>query len=167
MSRPAAALAQGVYAASSGNSALAAAWMAKRAGISATAVVPDDAPQAKLAYLRQLDARVVKMPMARWWEFVTSGRHDEYPGLYLDAVRDPAAFAGNGTVGVEILEELADVDAIFVPFGGGGLACGIARAARVLGRDVKVIACELETAHPFTSAMRAGGPVTGPAIQAS
>ena len=77
-------------------------------------------------------------------------------GLYIDAVRDPAAFAGNGTIGLEILEELADVDAIFVPFGGGGLACGIASAVRALRPGVKIIACELETAKPFTEAQESG-----------
>ena len=82
--------------------------------------------------------------------------------MYIDAVRDPAAFAGNGTLALEILEDVPDVDAIFVPFGGGGLACGIANAVRALRPAVKVIACELETAHPFKSAREAGGPVDAP-----
>ena len=82
--------------------------------------------------------------------------------VYIDAVRDPAALAGSGTIALEILEDLPDVDAIFVPFGGGGLACGIANAVRALRPAVKVIVCELETAHPFKSARAAGGPVDAP-----
>ena len=85
--------------------------------------------------------------------------HPRFGSVYIDAVRDPAAFAGNGTLALEILEDLPDVDAIFVPFGGGGLACGIANAVRALRPSVKVIVCELDTAHPFKSAREAGGPV--------
>jgi threonine dehydratase len=155
-------LSAGVHTFSSGNSALAMAWMAKRMGITATAVVPEGAAESKLALLRAADARIVTQPFAEWWEAVTSGECAQYDTAYIDAVRDPAAFAGNGTIGVEILEDVPDVDAIFVPFGGGGLGCGIANAVRALRRDVKVIVCELETAHPFKAARAAGGPVDAP-----
>jgi threonine dehydratase len=160
LSRPSPELTGGIYTASSGNSAVAVAWMAKHVGVAATAVVPHDAPQAKLEQLRRLDARIVELPFAEWWKVIETGGHDQVPGLYIDAVRDPAAFAGNGTLGLEILEDLNDIDAIFVPFGGGGLACGIASAVRALRPEVKIIACELETAKPFTEARKAGKPVT-------
>jgi threonine dehydratase len=162
LSRPPAALSAGVHTYSSGNSAVAMAWMAKRVGITATAVVPEGAPESKLALLRTLDARIVAQPFAQWWSAVTSGHHPQFDSVYIDAVRDPAALAGNGTIALEILEDLPDVDAIFVPFGGGGLACGIANAVRALRPAVKVIVCELETAHPFKSARAAGGPVDAP-----
>lgn len=162
LSRPPGALSAGVHTYSSGNSAVAMAWMAMRVGITATAVVPDGAPESKLALLRALDARIVAQPFAQWWSAVTSGHHPQFDSVYIDAVRDPAAFAGNGTIALEILEDLPDVDAIFVPFGGGGLACGIANAVRALRPAVKVIVCELETAHPFKSALAAGGPVDAP-----
>jgi threonine dehydratase len=134
--------------------------MAKKVGTTATAVVPHDAPRAKLEYLRHLDARIVELPFTKWWEVIQCAGYDQVPGLYIDAVRDPAAFAGNGTLGMEILEDLADVEAIFVPFGGGGLGCGIANAVRAIRPGVKIIACELDTAQPFTAARKAGGPVT-------
>jgi threonine dehydratase len=159
LSRPAGALSSGVHTFSSGNSALAMAWMAKRIGITATAVVPEGSPKTKLDLLRALDARIVAQPFTQWWSAVTSGVHPGFDSVYIDAVRDPAAFAGNGTVGLEILEDLPDVDAIFVPFGGGGLACGIANAVRAARPAVKIIVCELETAHPFKSARDAGRPV--------
>jgi threonine dehydratase len=162
LTRPPSSLSAGVHTFSSGNSALAMAWMAKRIGIAATAVVPEGAAESKLQLLRALDARMVSQPFAQWWRAITSGDHPRLDSVYIDAVRDPAAFAGNGTIALEILEDLPDVDAIFVPFGGGGLACGIANAVRVLRPAVKVIVCELETAHPFKAARAAGGPVDTP-----
>jgi len=162
LSKSPGALSAGVHTYSSGNSAVAMAWMAKRVGITATAVVPQGAPESKLALLRTLDARIVAQPFAQWWSAVTTGHHPQFSSVYIDAVRDPAALAGSGTIALEILEDLPDVDAIFVPFGGGGLACGIANAVRALRPAVKVIVCELETAHPFKSARAAGGPVDAP-----
>ncbi|HKU14881.1 MAG TPA: pyridoxal-phosphate dependent enzyme [Steroidobacteraceae bacterium] len=162
LSRPPDALTAGVHTFSSGNSALAMAWMAKRIGTTATAVVPEGAAESKLALLRAADARIVEQPFAQWWSAVMTGRHPQFASTYIDAVRDPAAFAGNGTIALEIIEDLPDLDAIFVPFGGGGLACGIANALRVSRRATKVIACELETAHPFKSAREARGPVDVP-----
>jgi threonine dehydratase len=159
LSRPPGALSAGVHTFSSGNSSVALAWVAKRMGTTATAVVPEGAAESKLALLRALDARIVAQPFAEWWSAVASGRCSQFESVYIDAVRDPAAFAGNGTIALEILEELPEVEAIFVPFGGGGLACGIANALRAVGSPVKVIVCELETAHPFKAARAAGGPV--------
>ena len=162
LSRPRGALAAGVHTYSSGNSAIAMAWMAKHIGIAATAVVSEGAPESKLALLRELDARIVTQPFAQWWSAVTSGYHPNLGSVYIDAVRDPAAFAANGTIALEILEDLPDVDAILVPFGGGGLACGVANAVRVVRPEVKIVVCELETAHPFRSAREAGRPVDAP-----
>ena len=159
LSRPRSALSDGVHTFSSGNSSVAMAWMARSMGVTSTAVVPEGAPQSKLELLRTLDARIVSEPFAEWWSAVTSGGASQFAGVYIDAVRDPAAFAGNGTIAREILEDVPDVDAVFVPFGGGGLACGIANGLRAAGSTAKVIACELETAHPFKAARAAGGPV--------
>ena len=162
LSRPRSALSAGVHTFSSGNSALALAWMAKRMGIAATAVVPEGAAESKLALIRSLDARIVHQPFGEWWSAVTSGRCSQFDTAYIDAVRDPAALAGSGTIAAEILEDVPDVEAIFVPFGGGGLACGIANALRAAGSVVKVVICELESAHPFLSARQAGGPIESP-----
>jgi len=159
LSRPRSALSAGVHTFSSGNSSVAMAWMAQLMGVTSTAVVPEGAPQSKLELLRALDARIVSQPFAEWWSAVTSGGGSQFESVYIDAVRDPAAFAGNGTIAREILEDVPDVEAIFVPFGGGGLACGIANGLRAAGSTAKVIVCELNTAHPFESARAAGGPV--------
>ena len=160
LSKNAAELQAGIYTTSSGNSALGVAWMARRLGISATAVVPANAPQAKLEKLRHLGARIEVRPNDVWWRAIEAGTFDDQQGAYIDAVRDPASLAGDATIGVEILEQWPDVEAILVPFGGGGLASGIACAVRALRPDVKVIACELTSAQPLRAAFDAGVPTS-------
>ncbi|MBW4050795.1 MAG: pyridoxal-phosphate dependent enzyme [Proteobacteria bacterium] len=162
LARPASALDAGLYTLSSGNSALAVAWIAKRLGLAATAVIAPGAPQVKIAGLRALGAQIVEIPFESWWNAVGARGLEGQQGTYIDAARDPAALAGNGTIGIEILEDLPDVEAIFAPFGGGALACGIACAVRALKPGVKVIACELETAQPFSESLRAGRMVSVP-----
>jgi threonine dehydratase len=132
LSKPSATLAHGVYTASSGNSAIAISWMAKRLGIPATVIVTDSAPAGKVEHLRRLGAQIVTRPFERWWREVTEGVFPGIPGVCIDAAREPAALCGNGTIGLEILESLTDIEAIFTPFGSGALACGIACAVRAV-----------------------------------
>lgn len=152
-------LSAGIYTTSSGNSALGVAWMARRLGIKATAVVPANAPEAKLAKLRALGTCIETRSNAEWWRAIQSGVLEDQAGVYIDAVRDPNSLAGDATIGVEILAQWPEVEAIFIPFGGGGLTCGIACAIRALKPSVKIVACELESAHPLSSAFAAGSPV--------
>jgi threonine dehydratase len=152
-------LKSGIYTTSSGNSALGVAWMARRLGIRSTAVVPANAPQAKLEKLRRFGTRIETRSNEAWWRAIETGALEDQEGVYIDAVRNPASLAGDATIGLEILQQWPDVEAILVPFGGGGLACGIACAVRALKPNVKIIACELTSAHPLTSALAAGGPV--------
>jgi threonine dehydratase len=155
-------LASGIYTTSTGNSALGVAWMARRLGISATAVVPVNAPEAKLEKLKALGTRIDMRPTAEWWRAIQAGALEGQAGVYIDAVRDPASLAGDATIGLEILRQSPDIEAILIPFGGGGLACGIACAVRALKRDVKIIACELASAHPLQAAFDAGAPAETP-----
>jgi threonine dehydratase len=159
LSRPRAALDAGIYTTSTGNSALGVAWMARLLGIAATAVVPEDAPAAKLAKLRSLGTHIDMRSKEVWWRAIEAGVLEGQDGLYIDAVRDPASLAGDATIGLEILEQWRDVEAILVPFGGGGLACGIACAVRALRPEVKIIACELASAQPLAAAFATGAPV--------
>ena len=152
-------LKSGIYTTSSGNSALGVSWMARRLGIPSTAVVPANAPHAKLEKLRRLGTRIETRSNEAWWHAIQTGALEDQEGVYIDAVRDPASLAGDATIGLEILEQWADVEGILVPFGGGGLVCGIASAVRTLKPNVKIIACELTSAHPLTSAFAAGTPV--------
>jgi threonine dehydratase len=151
-------LRSGLYTTSSGNSALGVAWMARHLGVSATAIVPANAPEAKLEKLRGLGTRIEMRSVDTWWRAIQSGVLADQEGVYIDAVRDPASLAGDATIGVEILAQWPDVEAILIPFGGGGLASGIACAVRALKPEVKIIACELASAHPLRSAFDAGVP---------
>ena len=162
LSKARADLDRGIYTTSSGNSALGVAWMARRLGIAATAVVPANAPAGKLQKLRHLGAHIDMRSNEEWWQAIEAGVLTDQEGLYIDAVRDAASLAGDATIGLEILEQSPDVEAILVPFGGGALACGIACAVRNLNPAVKVIACELASAHPLKAAFDAGAPVKTP-----
>ncbi|HKJ01312.1 MAG TPA: pyridoxal-phosphate dependent enzyme [Longimicrobiales bacterium] len=152
-------LRRGVYTGSAGNMAQGVAWSARRLGIPCRVVVPDAAPRAKLDAIERLGATWVAKPFAEWWSVLTNHGHPDEDGFFVHPVSDPEVIAGNGTVGLEILEDLPDVDAIVVPYGGGGLSCGIACAVKARRPDVRVYAAEVETAAPFAASLEAGGPV--------
>jgi threonine dehydratase len=150
-------LAEGVYTASAGNMAQGVAWAARRRGISCTVVVLDGAPQIKLDGIRRLGAETVSLPYDEWWEILATHRYAPLePAHFIHPVSDLEVMAGNGTIGLEILEDVPDVDAVLVPFGGGGLSCGIAAAVRGLRPEVRVYGCEVETAAPLAAALAAG-----------
>ncbi len=149
-------LAKGVYTASAGNMAQGVAWNAQRLGIHCTVIVPDHAPETKLAAIRRFDAEFIKVPFDDWWNVLVTHHYPGLEGVFVHPVSDPAVIAGNGTIGLEILEDLPDVDAILVPYGGGGLSCGIATAIRALKPATKVYACEVETSAAFAAALKAG-----------
>ena len=149
---------RGVYTASAGNMAQGVAWCAREMGIPCTVVVPDDAPRAKLDAIERLGARTLLVPFADWWTVLEEHRYPGLDGLFVHPVADPAVIAGNGTIGLEILEDLPDVDAVLVPFGGGGLSGGIASALRAEKPHVPVYACEIETAAPLAKSWAAGAP---------
>jgi threonine dehydratase len=151
-------LARGVYTASAGNMAQAVAWCAREMGIPCTVVLPDDAPRAKLDAIERLGARAHLVPFADWWKVLEEHRYPGLDGLFVHPVADPAVIAGNGTIGLEILEDLPDVDAVLVPFGGGGLSGGIASAIRAEKPGVPVYACEVATAAPLAASLAAGVP---------
>jgi threonine dehydratase len=151
-------LAKGVYTASAGNMAQGVAWNARRLGIPCTVIVPDHAPETKLAAITRLGAKIIKVPFQEWWQVIVDHKYEGQEGLFIHPVSDPAVMAGNGTVGLEILEDLPDVEAIIVPYGGGGLISGIASAIRALKPDTKVYASEVETAAPLSASLAAGSP---------
>jgi threonine dehydratase len=135
------------------------AWNARLRGIRCTVVVPDNAPQTKLDAIARLGATAVKLPYARWWQVLEEHGYPGIEGLFIHPVSDPGVMAGNGTIALEILEDLPDVEAVIVPFGGGGLSCGIAAGLRALRPEVKVYASEVDTAAPFSASLAAGKPV--------
>ncbi len=151
-------LAGGVYTASAGNMAQGLAYVARRMGVPCSVVVPDHAPQTKLDATERLGAEIVKVPFDRWWQVIVTHRFDGLDGRMVHPVSDPDVMAGNGTIGVEIIEDLPDVDAVVVPYGGGGLSCGIAAAVRALKPATTVFAAEVETAAPLAASLEAGEP---------
>jgi threonine dehydratase len=153
------ALARGVYTASAGNMAQGVAWNARRLGVPCTVIVPENAPEAKLSAIERLGARTVKLPFDRWWQVLVDHGYPGIEGRFIHPVSDPDVIAGNGTIGLEILEDLPDVETIYVPYGGGGLSSGIACAVRALRPEARVYACEAETAAPFAASLAAGRPV--------
>jgi threonine dehydratase len=160
LSRPREELRAGAVTPSAGNMAQGVAWWARRLGIRATAVVPEHAPAAKTLAVERLGGRVVRIPFERWWALLDGSAVTDEPGCFVHPVADSAVIAGNGTIGLELAEALPRIDTVLVPWGGGGLSCGIATALRELRPDARVLGCEVETATPLTTSLEARGPMT-------
>jgi threonine dehydratase len=152
-------LKKGVVTASAGNMAQGVAWNARRMGVPCTVIVPEGAPKTKLHAIERLGAQAVPVPRDRWWQAMVEHGHPDVPGFFVHPFADSAVMAGNGTIGLEILEDLPDADAVLVPWGGGGLSSGIASALLGSGSAAKVFACEVDTAAPLAPSLEAGHPV--------
>ncbi|HXV43263.1 MAG TPA: threonine/serine dehydratase [Anaerolineae bacterium] len=153
-------LARGVLTASAGNMAQGVAWRARELGIPCTVIAPETAPETKIKAIERLGGRVIKAPFERWWQ---TFQERTYPGIeatFIHAFDDPYVMAGNGTIALEILEDLPDVEAIVIPWGGGGLACGIAVAVRALKPACRLYAAEVATGAPLAASFEAGSPQT-------
>jgi threonine dehydratase len=153
-------LSQGVYTASAGNMAQGLAWAARELGVPCSIVAPDHAPRTKLEAIERLGATVRLIPFAEWWRAILDHEVPGERGTFIHPGADPMVMAGNGTIALEILEDLPDADAILVPYGSGGLACGIACAAHAIKPGIPVYAAELEGRAPFAASLAAGKPVT-------
>jgi threonine dehydratase len=153
-------LARGVLTASAGNMAQGVAWCARERRIPCTVIAPDTAPVAKIAAIERLGGRVIRAPFERWWQ---TFQDRAYPGIdaaFIHAFDDPFVMAGNGTIGLEVLEDLPDLDAVVTPWGGGGLASGIGAAIRESVPGCRLFAAECETGAPLAAALAAGAPWT-------
>jgi threonine dehydratase len=149
-------LQRGVLTASAGNMAQGVAWRARELGIPCTVVAPESAPAIKLKAIERLGGRVLTVSFERWWQ---TFQERAYPGIdatFIHAFDDPHVMAGNGTIGLEILEDLPDVNAVVIPWGGGGLTCGIAAALRAKKPSCRVYAAEVATAAPLAASLAAG-----------
>jgi threonine dehydratase len=153
-------LARGVLTASAGNMAQGVAWRARQLGIPCTVVAPETAPDTKIKSIERLGGRVIKVSFEEWWR---TFEQRVYPGIeaqFIHAFDDLNVMAGNGTIALEIIEDLPEVDAVVVPWGGGGLTCGIAVAMRVLNPKCKIYAAEVATAAPLVASLAVGSPQT-------
>ncbi len=152
-------LAEGVWTVSAGNAAQGVAFAARRAGVPCSVMVIDTAPQTKLRSIERLGATIVPATYDECWKTVEQHRSDRMRGHFVHPFDNDLFIAGNGTAGLEILEDLPDVDAIIAPLGGGGLLAGIGSAARALKPSVKLYAAEPETAAPLATSFARGEPV--------
>lgn len=153
---PADALAAGVWTVSAGNAAQGVAFAARKAGVPCSVMVMDTAPATKIDAIQRLGAAIVRAPYDECWRTVEAHHSDRMTGRFVHPFDDDAFIAGNATAGLEILEDLPDVDAIVAPFGGGGLLAGIAAAVHGTRPGVRILAAEPETAAPLAASLAAG-----------
>lgn len=151
-------LSKGIFTASAGNMAQGVAWRARELGVKATIIVPETAPEAKLSAIARLGASVVKVPFEVWWNTFQTRSYPGLEGAFVHAFDDPHVMAGNGTIALEILEDLPDVEAVILPWGGGGLACGVGAIIKALRPDCKVFAAEVASGAPLAASLEAGSP---------
>ena len=149
---------RGVVTASAGNMAQGVAWCARSLGISCTVIAPETAPETKIKAIERLGGRVIKVSFADWWRAFAERSFPGVEGTFIHSFDDPHVMAGNGTIALEILEDLPEVDAVVIPWGGGGLTCGIASALRELRPSCKIFTAEVETAAPLAASLAAGTP---------
>ncbi len=153
-------LRKGVLVASAGNMAQGAAWNARRLGIPCTVIAPDYAPEAKVRAIERLGGRVIKVPFDRWWQTFTDRGYPGIDAVFIHSFDDDRVMAGNGTIGLELVEDLPNVDTVLIPWGGGGLAVGIATALRALKPTVRIYAVEADTGAPLAASLKAGAVAT-------
>jgi threonine dehydratase len=148
----------GVWTVSAGNAAQGVALAAQKVGVPCKVLVMDTAPATKLEAIRRLGAEIVSAPFDQCWAALGERRHPAMAGAFVHPFEDDEFIAGNASIGLEILEDLPDVDAVVAAFGGGGLSCGIACAMQAQRPEVKVFAAEPETAAPLTHSFALGSP---------
>ena len=159
--------ARGVWTVSAGNAAQGVALAARKAGVPCAVLVIDTAPATKLAAIHRLGAEIVKAPFDECWRALGERTHPAMTGAFIHPFEDDAFIAGNATAGLEILEDLPDVNAVVAAFGGGGLSSGIASAVHAQNPEVKVFAAEPETAAPLARSFAAGSAQDFPEWKAS
>ena len=158
---------RGVWTVSAGNAAQGVALAARKAGVPCRVLVIDAAPAAKLDAVRRLGGEIVKASYDDCWKALADRAHPAMNGAFVHPFEDDEFIAGNASAGLEILEDLPDVEAIVASFGGGGLSCGIAAAMKERAPKVKVFAAEPETAAPLAWSLAAGSPQKFPTWKAS
>jgi threonine dehydratase len=123
-------------------------------------VAPDTAPQTKIRAVERMGGRVIQVPFAEWWRTFETRQYPGVDATFIHAFDDLDVMAGNGTIALELLEDLPALDAVVIPWGGGGLSCGIAAVLRKLAPRVRIYAAEIETAAPLAASLDAGEPRT-------
>jgi threonine dehydratase len=149
-------LAAGVVTASAGNMGQGVAWAAREVGVPAHVIAPALAPRAKLDRIEALGAEIVPVAHEEWWQAMVERGREGVEGFFVHPVADEPVMAGNGTIGLEIVEDAPEFDSVVIPWGGGGLTTGIASAVKALRPTVRVVTAEPETGAPLAAALAAG-----------
>jgi threonine dehydratase len=144
---------------SAGNMSQAVAWSAGKLGLKATAIMPDGAPKSKIDATSSYGAQIEFIPRDQMFMAMQDGRFSDRPG-FVHPFADPRVAAGNGTVGLEILDDLSDVESVIVPVGGGGLLLGIATAIKATRPDVRVFGVQPEGCAALAASLAYGEPVS-------
>ena len=132
------------------------AWMARELGVPATVIAPHNSSPGKLAAVERLGGRIVSVTWDEWWTAMEDGGMDGVEGFFVHPVRDERVMAGNGTIGLELVDDL-EFDTVVIPWGGGGLTTGIASAVKALRPQTRVVVVEPETGAPVAAAVANGG----------
>lgn len=160
LSRDPADLQNGVAVTSSGNMAYGMAWAARLIGVPMVAYMYRGAPQTKIDGVRDLGGEVRFVSQETWWDYITEAARPDAPELLINPVTDQAILAGNGSIGMEIIEDLPDVDVVLTPYGGGSMTTGVASAVKATSDRCRVFAVEDDSAAPVSAALAAGRIVT-------
>ena len=153
-------LAEGVFTVSAGNMAQGLAYAARELSVACSVIVPEHAPKTKLDAITRLGGSILTVPFDEWWSIIVTHETDRVHGSFIHPVSRPEVIAGNGTIGLEILDDLPEVDAVVIPFGGGGLSGGIGSAIKAMKPDTRLFAAEVETAAPLHASFEAHEPCT-------
>lgn len=140
---------------SAGNMSQAVAWSARKLGLPSTAIMPEGAPQSKIDATRAYGAEIEFIPRDQMFSAMQDGRFNGRPG-FVHPFADARVAAGNGTIGLEILDDLPDVETVIVPAGGGGLLAGIATAIKASRPDARVFGVQPDTCGALAHSLQAG-----------
>jgi threonine dehydratase len=132
------------------------AWMARELGVPATIIAPHNSSPSKLAAVERMGGRIVRVTWDEWWAAMEASGLDGVEGYFIHPVRDERVMAGNGTIGLELAEDLDDIDAVVIPWGGGGLTTGIASALKALRPETRIVVVEPETGCAVTATIANG-----------
>jgi len=155
-------LKDGVWTSSSGNMAYALSYVSKRLSIPCTVLMPETATEAKVSAVERMGATTKRVAYADWWQSLIDRAYPGMAGEFFHGFDDDYTIAASGTIGLEILEDLPDADAVVVPYGGGGLACGIGSAIKQSDSTARVLGAEYDAIAPLSAAIEAGRPVDVP-----
>ena len=158
---------KGVWTVSAGNAGQGVAYAARHAGIPCTVVAIETAPVSKLERMRALGAKLILVSYADAWRIVNERVHPDIDGTFIHPFDDNHFIAGHATMGLEIMEDCPEAEAVICGIGGGGLITGVGTAVKAIKPSIRVYGAEPETACPMAISLKAGSPQKFPEWQAS